>query len=134
MTSYLGDDLIWGTAYYRQAIALFGELGDKPGLTSSLATLTLRGPTYQTDSLVSAGSLAEAYQDAERALSIAREIVLRSAEAYALLQLGLCLGSQGEYWRALATVRLGNIMFKLGCTSCTKIDLWAIESGLTANR
>lgn len=105
MTSYLGGDLSGGTAYYRQAIALFGELGDKPGLTSSLATLTLRGPTYQTDTLVAAGSLAEVQQDAERALSIAREIGQRPAEAYALFQLGLCLGSQGEYGRALVTVR-----------------------------
>jgi tetratricopeptide (TPR) repeat protein len=104
ITSYLGGDLIGGTAYYQQAIALFGELGDKPGLTSSLATLTLRAPTLQTDTLASAGSLAEASQDAERALSIAREIGQRPAEAYALFQLGLCLGSQGEYGRALATV------------------------------
>jgi DNA-binding CsgD family transcriptional regulator len=102
VASYLDGDLIGGTAYYQQAIALFSELGDKPGLTSSLATLTLRGPTYQTDSLVSAASLAEVLQDAERAVSIAREIGQRSAEAYALWQLGLCLGSQGEYTRALA--------------------------------
>ncbi len=105
MTSYLGGDLIGGTAYYQQAIALFGELGDKPGLTSSLATLTLRGPTYQTDTLVSAASLAVACQDAEHALSIAREIGHRSAEAYALFQSGLCLGSQGEYRRAFEAVR-----------------------------
>jgi predicted ATPase/DNA-binding CsgD family transcriptional regulator len=105
MASYLGGDLIGGTSYYQQAIALFGEFGDKPGLTSSLATLTLRGPTYQTDSLVSVASLAEVLQDAERALSIAREIGQRSAEAYALFQVGLCLGSQGEYGRALAIGR-----------------------------
>jgi DNA-binding CsgD family transcriptional regulator len=105
MTSYLGSDLIQGTLYYQQAIALFRELGDKPGLTSSLATLTLRGPTYQTDSLVTEASLAEVLQDAEHALSIAREIGHRSAEVYALFQLALCLGSQGEYGRALATGR-----------------------------
>jgi predicted ATPase/DNA-binding CsgD family transcriptional regulator len=105
MTSYLGGDLIQGTSYYQKAISLFRELGDKPGLTSSLATLTLRGPTYQTDSLVSAASLTEIYRDAEEALKIAREIGRRSDEAYALLQVGLCLGSQGEYRRALAAVR-----------------------------
>ncbi|HKF36707.1 MAG TPA: tetratricopeptide repeat protein, partial [Ktedonobacteraceae bacterium] len=105
MTSYLGGDMIGGTAYYQQAIALFRELGDKPGLTSSLATLTLRGPTNQTDTLVSVASLAAVLQDAEHALSIAREIGHRSAEAYALFQLGLCLESQGEYERALATAR-----------------------------
>ena len=105
MASYLGGDLIEGTSYYQQAIALFRELGDMPGLTSSLATLAIRSPTYQTDSLISAASLAEAFEDAEHALKIAREIGQRSAEAYALFQLGLCLGSQGEYGRALATVR-----------------------------
>ena len=105
MGSYLGGDLIGGTAYYRQAIALFHELGDKPGLTSSLATLTLCGPTFQTDTMVSAASLAEVCQHAEHALKIAREIGHRSAEAYALLQLGLCLGSQGEYGRACEAAR-----------------------------
>ena len=105
MTSYLGGDLIGGTSYYQQVIPLFRELKDKPGLTSSLATLTLRGPTYQTDSLVSAASLTEVLQDAEGALSVAREIGQRSAEAYALFQLGLCLGSQGEYGHALEAAR-----------------------------
>ena len=105
MTSYVDGDLIGGTAYYHQAIPLFRELGDKAGMTSSLATLTLRGPTYQTDALASAASLAEVLQDAERALSIAREIGQRSAEAYALFQLGLCLGSQGEYGRAFESAR-----------------------------
>ena len=105
MTSYLGGDLIQGTAYYHQAVALFREFGDWQGLTSSLATLTLRGPTYQTDTMVSAASLAEVYHDAEHALRIAREIGHRSDEAYALFQLGLCLGSQGEYGRAFEAVR-----------------------------
>ena len=105
MSSYLVGDLIGGTAYYQQAISFFRELEDKPGLTSSLATLTLRGPTYQTDSLVSMASLAEVLSDVEHALSIAREIGQRPAEAYALCQLALCLGSQGEYGRALAAAR-----------------------------
>ncbi|GAC1642183.1 MAG: hypothetical protein NVS4B9_34420 [Ktedonobacteraceae bacterium] len=105
MVSYLGGDLIGGTAYIREAIALFGELGDRSGLTSSLATGTLRGPTFQTDTMVSAASLAEVCQDAEQALRIAREIGHRSAEAYALFQLGLCRGSQGEYGHALAAAQ-----------------------------
>jgi predicted ATPase/DNA-binding CsgD family transcriptional regulator len=105
MTSYLGGDLVGGTDYYHQAVALFRKLGDKPGLTSSLATLTLRGPSYQTDTLASAASLAEAYQNAEQALTIAQEIGRRSDEAYALLQMGLCLGSQGEYGRAYEAAR-----------------------------
>ena len=102
MTSYLGGDLIGGTAYYQQAIALFDELGNREGLTSSLATLTMRASTYHTDALIAVASLAEVLPDAERAVKVAREIGQRSAESYALLQLGLCLGSQGEYTDALA--------------------------------
>ncbi len=105
MTSYLGGDLVQGTAYYEQAIALFRELDDRNGLTSSLATLALSGPTYQTDTMVSAASLAEVIRDTEQALKIAREIDQRPAEAYALFQLALCLGSQGEFGRALKTVQ-----------------------------
>jgi predicted ATPase/DNA-binding CsgD family transcriptional regulator len=105
MVSYLAGDLRHGTQYYRQAIALFERLGDQQGLTSSLATLALRGPTFQTDALVAAESLAVAQQDVEGALRIAREIGHRGDEAYALFQLGLCLGSQGKYGRALEFVR-----------------------------
>ncbi len=106
MTSYLGGDLVQGTTYYEQAIALFHKLDDRHGLTSSLATLTLRGPTFQTDTMVSASTnLAEVIQDTEKALKIAHEIDQRSAEVYALFQLALCLGSQGEYGRALTIVQ-----------------------------
>jgi predicted ATPase/DNA-binding CsgD family transcriptional regulator len=102
MTSYLGGDLIGGTAYYQQAIVLFDKLGNREGLTSSLATLTMRASTYHSDALIAVASLAEVLPDAERAVKVAREIGQRSAESYALFQLGLCLGSQGEYTHALA--------------------------------
>src|SRR5260370_20199123 len=102
MTSYLGGDLLGGTAYYQQATALFDELGNREGLTSSLATLTMRASTYHTDALIAGASLAEVVPDAQRALTVAREIGQRSADSYALFQLGLCLGSQGEYTHALA--------------------------------
>jgi predicted ATPase/DNA-binding CsgD family transcriptional regulator len=105
MTGYMGGDLVQGTLYYQQAIALFRQLDDRQGLTSSLATLSLRGATYQTDAMVSAGvSLALVQQDAEQALNIAREIGQRSAEAYALFQIGLCQGSRGDYTHALETL------------------------------
>ena len=106
MTSYLGGDLVQGTVYYEQAIALFRELDDRNGLTSSLATLALCGATYQTNTMVSASTnLAEVIQDTEQAFKIAREIDQRPAEAYALFQLALCLGSRGEYGRALESVQ-----------------------------
>jgi len=106
MTSYLGGDLEQGTAYYMQAIALLRELDDRHGLTSSLATLALSAATYQTDSMISAiPNLAEGITYVEQALKIARETGQRPAEVYALFQLALCLGSQGEYGRALATAQ-----------------------------
>ncbi len=105
MSSCLGGDLVKGTVYYKQAVQLFRETGNRQGLISSLATLAMCGPTFHTDMMVAAGSLAEGQEDAENALNIAREIGQRSAEAYALFQLGLCLGSQGEYKRALAAAQ-----------------------------
>jgi DNA-binding CsgD family transcriptional regulator/Flp pilus assembly protein TadD len=102
MASYLGGDLIGGTGYYQQAITLFSKLGNRVGLTSILASLNLCAATYHTDSLVAAASLTEVLPGTEQALKIAREIGHRSAEAYALVQFGLCLASQGEYTRALA--------------------------------
>jgi predicted ATPase/DNA-binding CsgD family transcriptional regulator len=101
MANYLGGDLIQGTACYEQAIALFRELDDRQGLVSSLATMTMRGGTYQTDTMVPAASLVESAREGETALKVAREIGWRSAEAYAQLTLGFCLGAQGEYVRAL---------------------------------
>jgi tetratricopeptide (TPR) repeat protein len=106
MTCYLGGDLVQGTIYYRQAISCFETLNDRVGLTSSLATLALGAATYQTDAMVvAATSLADVVQDVERGLRIAREIGLRSAETYALFQLGLCLGSQGEFSKALESLQ-----------------------------
>jgi predicted ATPase/DNA-binding CsgD family transcriptional regulator len=105
MASFLGGDLPGGAVYYQRAIERFRDLGDKQGLTSILATLALRAPTYQTDALVSAASLPEALQDVEQALAIARETGRRSDEAYALFQLGLLLGSQGEYGAGLAAAQ-----------------------------
>jgi tetratricopeptide (TPR) repeat protein/DNA-binding CsgD family transcriptional regulator len=107
MTNYLSGDLFAGTLYYRDATALFDELDNRPGLTSSLATLMMRGPTYQTDTMVTMGNLLEAARDGERALEIARQIGQRSGEAYALVFLGFCLGPGGEYARALETAGSG---------------------------
>jgi DNA-binding CsgD family transcriptional regulator len=102
MASYLGGDLVQGTRYYEQAITLFRQLDDRVGLTSSLASLTLRGAVSITNTMVAdAPTLAELLPDSEMALTIARDIGQRSGEAYALYQLGLCLGAQGEYRRAL---------------------------------
>jgi tetratricopeptide (TPR) repeat protein/DNA-binding CsgD family transcriptional regulator len=106
MASYLGGDLVQGTKYYEQAVTRFRQLDDRVGLTSSLASLALRGAVPITNTMVSdAATLAELLPDVEKALKIAREIGQRPGEAYALYQLGLCLSAQGEYMRALDTLK-----------------------------
>src|SRR5258708_30966473 len=71
-------------------------------MVSRVGTANMRGSAYHTDAVVGVASLAEVLPNAERAVKGAREIGQSSAESYALLQLGLCLGSQGEYTHALA--------------------------------
>ncbi len=100
MASYLSGDLVQGTQYYRQAIERFRQLDQRQGLVSSLASLTMRTPTFQIDTLVPAASFKEGTQDGEQALALAREMGHRSGEAYALIFLGMCVGSQGDYRRA----------------------------------
>jgi DNA-binding CsgD family transcriptional regulator len=108
MTSYLGGDLLRGTEYYEQAVALFRQLDDRRGLTSSLATLTMRGITYQTDTMIPAVAHAsEVIPDGELALKIARGTEQRTAEAYALIFLAFCLGPQGDYAQALERAEQG---------------------------
>jgi tetratricopeptide (TPR) repeat protein len=108
MTSYLSGDLVGGTSYYEQAVALFRQLDDRQGLTSSLATLTMRGITYQTDTMIPAVThVITVTPDGELALKIARETDQRAAEAYALIFLAFCLGPQGDYARALEYAEQG---------------------------
>jgi hypothetical protein len=84
---------------------LFQQLGDRQGLLSSLAQLTvacgsgLMGPTMLTL------SLAESRNAGEQALMVTREIGQRSAEAFTLFNPGLVLGPRGEYAQALEKVQ-----------------------------
>jgi DNA-binding CsgD family transcriptional regulator len=106
MASYLGGDLRGGTDWYERAVALFRELDDRRGLVSSLATMTMRSTTYQTDSVITPGiGLAASAREGEEALALAQSIGWRSGEAYALMLLSFCLGSQGEYGHALEHAR-----------------------------
>ncbi len=102
VTHYLGGDLLQSHTYYDQAIALFREIDDRQGLVSALATQFLSGGTYQTETMVPATtSVDELVSQGELAQKIAREIGQRSGEAFACSCFALCLGSRGDYLRAL---------------------------------
>ena len=107
ITNIVGANLIQATAYYEQAVALYRQLDDRQGIISCLATLTLAGGVYNTDIAAPAARLVDSAQHAEVALRMAREIGWRSAESYALWNLGFCLGAQGDYGRALAAAKEG---------------------------
>jgi tetratricopeptide (TPR) repeat protein len=106
IATQINGDLVKGTAHYLRAVELFHELDDRRGLVSSLATLALCGPTYLHDPSVSPFSLTEAVEKGEEALKVAREIEWRSGEVYSLWCLGICLGPQGNYQRAMEMTEL----------------------------
>src|SRR5260370_23065398 len=93
---------ITGIAYYEQVIKLWRVLDERQGLASSLATMGVRGTNYLNIAGVwVTASRAECVGDGEEALAIARQLGWRSAEALALIFLGIGLGPRGEYARAL---------------------------------
>jgi len=100
--SWFSGDLVQTAAYCQQSVTLFGEMDNRQGLVSSLASLLLCGDTYFSATLVTvATSLAEVRFVGERALKIASEIGQRSGEAYTCNCMAHCLGSRGEYTHAL---------------------------------
>jgi tetratricopeptide (TPR) repeat protein len=102
MAAFLSGDLIGGTASFRQAIEVFRKQDNRHGLSSSLATLSMRGATLQTNTMVVAEDpLSACIVDASRALDVAREIGWRAGEAYALWMLGFSLAGRGDYPDAL---------------------------------
>ena len=104
LTNFTGGNLIAGSAHYERAIALFRELDDRAGLSSALATFGERASDYVADLMVRPRvTLAQTQREEEEAVQLARDIDWRSGEAYALCTLALCLGSAGQYARALET-------------------------------
>jgi DNA-binding CsgD family transcriptional regulator len=102
--TYLAGDINAGMKLYAQAAAQFRALDDQVGLVSSSTWLALCGPNPLNTMIVIA-PLAVCIQTAEEALQLARTIGWRSGEAFALVALGLCLGAQGDYARALPTAQ-----------------------------
>jgi DNA-binding CsgD family transcriptional regulator len=107
MASQLNNNLIQAHESYRRAISLWRELGDRQGLASSLASVPLCTANYLKQLEVPATGLAEAARACEEALQLVREIGWRSGEVYALFNLAMCLGPQGEYTQALEAAQTG---------------------------
>ncbi len=99
ITHYIGGDLARGTASYRQSLALFRQLNDRQGMINSLKYLTVRGRF--TADVLDAPSLGQLLPDGETALQMAQDLGWRSAESTILTCLAQCLGSMGDYGRAL---------------------------------
>jgi DNA-binding NarL/FixJ family response regulator len=110
MARYLSADLEGAVASYERAAALFAELDDRPGLVTSLATLALRGGSFELGSATSdAMTIAAGLRDGERAAVLARASGWRAGEAFALQQVALVHLLLGDYGAALtaATRALG---------------------------
>jgi DNA-binding NarL/FixJ family response regulator len=101
MTCIQAMDLALAADSYREAIPLLESLGDRQTLSSALASIQIASGTYQTDMGPAALTLAEGSAFGQRALDLARQSSSRAAEAYALWQLALSLGPQGEYAAAI---------------------------------
>ena len=102
--SYLSGDIVSGTDYFRQAIALFRSLPDQMGLASSLMHIAL-GATLDTES--PEVDLGEAVRYGEEALALARSNGWRSEQAHVLSELAIGYGRQGEYARAFELAEHG---------------------------
>jgi DNA-binding CsgD family transcriptional regulator len=105
VASLIGGNLVQSAEYLQRAVVLFQELEDRRGLLASLTSLGMRGPSYQTDTMIGAGSLAEAARDGDLALQLAPQTGQRADEAFALIFLSITLGAAGEYQRALPLAR-----------------------------
>jgi tetratricopeptide (TPR) repeat protein len=100
-------DWFQGAARYQQAVAIFRELDHRQGLVSSLTMLTFRGGAYLNDMTLMPASFSEAVHDGEAALALASQTGQRAAESLTMSALAFCLGTQGEYARALALAHNG---------------------------
>jgi DNA-binding CsgD family transcriptional regulator/tetratricopeptide (TPR) repeat protein len=101
----VGGDLAQSRHYYERALQLFEEQGDRQGCVSALTVMGVLSSVYHTDTLPPAATFLEAEQWLLRAHRIAVEIGWRAGECFALWNLAVCLGPQGEYERALRYVR-----------------------------
>lgn len=102
LTNEIDGNLRQAHSDLTESVAHFRALGNQPRLVSSLAELSALGESYLGNVLVTAElSLAKMLELGEQARTLARQIGLRSGEAYASSLLGVYHGYYGEYDRAL---------------------------------
>jgi tetratricopeptide (TPR) repeat protein len=108
MSSGLHGDVIEAVEWLARATENFGELGDRVGQVSSLATsVSFGGPLHAETSAAALRSLAEIRADASTALRLARQSGSLASEAYVHLALGHALNGYGELGEALEHGRAG---------------------------
>lgn len=110
MATWLGGDAVQAATHYERAVALWRTIGDRQALSSSLAALQGCGVSYQNDAMLAADvpeTAGNRFTAVEEALLLAGETGWRSGESFALWIEGGCLGTIGDYARALDLTRQG---------------------------
>ena len=107
--SDIGGDVSRMRRRYERAAALFHELGDRQGLSSTLATMCLHGGVEVFATVVTPAhiSLEQTVDEAQESVSLARDIDWRAGEAYAVLCWATSLVWRGHYGPALTLARDG---------------------------
>jgi DNA-binding NarL/FixJ family response regulator len=97
-------------AYYAQAIPLLRKLDDRPRLVTSLIMRMVSNGAYLYDTVPVPTNLVsreEATASADEALRIVREMEWPAGESFVQWEMGLWLGPQGAWGRALRHAQAG---------------------------
>jgi len=105
----IGGDMVRMHQRYQRAGDLFRSLDDRPGLSSALATDSIRcGAVGLLETVVTLpDGFDDALADADAALALARSIDWKAGDAYASLVSGSCLAFVGRYAEAIDRAMLG---------------------------
>jgi DNA-binding CsgD family transcriptional regulator/tetratricopeptide (TPR) repeat protein len=107
MVSQIGGDMAQMRRYFERAAELFRALDDRRGLSSTLAAMAQLAGCFAFETVVTPPGVPmdQAEKEARQAQELAGSIGWRAGEAFAVLSLGVCLVSRGEYGRGLSTLR-----------------------------
>jgi DNA-binding CsgD family transcriptional regulator len=108
MATMLSGDMVQATEYYQRAVELYRAQENRRGLSSSLAGLTIRGATYQSEVMVLPDvRLVDAIRDGDEAVKVARDIDWSAGESFPLWLLGLAHGGHGDFARGFECAEAG---------------------------